>query len=191
MQARGHALRDEAAFADRLIDTTEWLTDQAHEHPEDEPWWAYSQTPERALFQRGIAYLELGRHREASDLFDKAQAALPASYRRDHGRWAASLALARAHDGDVAGAVTAGWQALAIVLDTGSDTIADLQRMRRILDRQQADPAILDEFDGALREIIGPARLLGPVNLSFPASPEPRSLVGHWNPRPSEPTLPE
>lgn len=158
MQARGHALRSEGACADRLIDTTERLTDRAHEHPEDEPWWAYPQTPERALFQRGVAYLELDRHREAADLFGKARAVLPGSYRRDHGRWTANLALARAHEGDVAGAVTAGWQALAIVLDTGSvHTIADLRRMRRILDRQQADPAILDEFDGALRQITGPA----------------------------------
>ena len=109
------------------------------------------------LFQRGVAYRELGRHREAGELIDKARAALPPSYRRGHGRSAASLALAHAPDGDVAGAVCEGWQALAIALDTGSaDTIADLRRMRQILDRQQADPMVLDEFDEALHKIIGP-----------------------------------
>ncbi|HEY2765668.1 MAG TPA: hypothetical protein VGJ13_16910, partial [Pseudonocardiaceae bacterium] len=138
MQARGHALHSQGAVADQLIDTTEGLTDQAHTHPEDEPWWMYFQTPERVLFQRGVAYVDLGRHQEAGDLLEKAQATLPASYRRDHGRWAARLALSRANDGDPAGALTAGLQALSIALDTGSAyTIADLRRMRRILDRQQ------------------------------------------------------
>lgn len=159
MQARGHALQGESYPVERLLDTTEQLTGQAHEHPEDEPWWAYPQSPERALFQRGVAYLELGRHREARNLFEEARAALPASYRRDQGRWAASLALACAHDGDVAGAVAAGRQAVGIVLDAGSVyTIADLRRMRRVLDRHQADQAVLDEFDEALREVIGPTR---------------------------------
>ena len=159
MQARGHALQGESYPVERLLDTTEQLTAQAHEHPDDEPWWAYPQSPERALFQRGVAYLELGRHREARNLFEEARAALPASYRRDQGRCAASLALACAHDGDVASAVAAGRQAVGIVLDTGSIyTIADLRRMRRVLDRHQADQAILDEFDEALREVIGLTR---------------------------------
>jgi tetratricopeptide (TPR) repeat protein len=108
---------------------------------------------------RGVAYRELHRHREARDLFDQARTALPASFRRDHGRWAAGLALACAHDGDLAAALTAGWQAITIALDTGSVyTIADLRSMRQVLDRQQADPVILDELDQALPEIIGPAR---------------------------------
>jgi tetratricopeptide (TPR) repeat protein len=159
MQARGHALRREGVLAQRLLDKTEQFTGQAHEHPQNEPWWAYPQTPDRALFQRGVAYLELGKYREARNLFEQARAALPTFYRRDHGRWAASLAVACAHDGDVAGAVTAGWQAVGIVLDTGSVyTIADLHCMRQVLHRQQADRAILDEFDEALREIVGPTR---------------------------------
>ncbi|HEY2763678.1 MAG TPA: hypothetical protein VGJ13_06650 [Pseudonocardiaceae bacterium] len=160
MQARGHALQHEDAVAEGLIDSTEQLTARAHEHPEDEPWWTYPQTPERVLFQRGVAYRELNRYREARDQFDEARAALPASFHRDHGRWAASLALVCAHDGDVAAALTAGWQAVPIALDTGSVyTIADLRYMRRVLDRQRVDRAILGEFDEALREIIEPTRM--------------------------------
>ncbi|MGH4023592.1 MAG: hypothetical protein ACRDRV_03310 [Pseudonocardiaceae bacterium] len=156
MQARGHAMHSDSAIADRLIDATEQLTNQAYEHPEDEPPWAYRQTPERVLFQRSVAYDELGRHREAGVLAEKARIALPSTYRRDHGRWNATLALARAHDGDVPGALVAGWQALVILLDTGSAyTIADLQRMRRVLDRQQVDQALLDEFDRVLHLVTG------------------------------------
>lgn len=158
MQARGHAMHSDSAIADRLIDTTEQLTNQAYEHPEDEPPWAYRQTPEQALFQRSVAYDELGRYREAGVLADKALTALPQSRRRDHGRWAASLAVARTHDGDVPGALIAGWQALVILLDTGSaNTTADLRRMRRVLDHQLADQALLDEFDRVLQLITGPA----------------------------------
>ena len=159
MQARGHAMRSDGAIADRLIDTTEQLTIQAYEHPEGEPPWGYRQTPERAQFQRSVAYDELGRHREAGVLADKARIALPPSHRRDRGWWAASLALARAHDGDVPGALVAGRQALVILLDTGStNTIAYLRRMRRVLDRQQVDQALLDEFDRLLHLITGPER---------------------------------
>jgi tetratricopeptide (TPR) repeat protein len=94
MQSRGHALQTERAVAERLIDRTEQLTAHACEHPEDEPWWAYAQTPERAMFQRGVIYLELGRFWEARDLLDEARARLPDAYHRDHGRWAASFAVA-------------------------------------------------------------------------------------------------
>jgi tetratricopeptide (TPR) repeat protein len=158
MQARGHAMHNEDADAQRLTDRTQRLTAQAHEHPQDEPWWAYTQTPARVLFQRGLACRELGRHHEARDHFDQARAALPISFRRDHGRWAASFALASAHHGDLTTALTAGWQALGIALDTGSIyTIADLRNMHRVLDRQRADPDLLDEFDEALRELTEPA----------------------------------
>lgn len=164
MQARGHGLQGEGSIAERLMDSTEQLTARAREHSEDEPWWAYPQTSERALFQRGVVCLELGRHREARRLLGSARAALPASFRRDHGRWAASLALACAHDGDVNGALAAGWQAMAIALDAGSVyTIADLQRMRRVLGRGQVDRAILDRFDEALRKMPGPADITQPA----------------------------
>lgn len=155
MQARGHALQGETAVAERLIDRTEQLTTHAREHPEDEPWWTYLQSPDRTLFQRGVAYLGLSRHREAKDLFDQARPVLPASYRRDYGRFTASLALARAHDGDVTGAVTAGLAAMAIAMDTGSVyTIADLRSMRRVLHHQQVDRTTLYDFDEAFRALI-------------------------------------
>jgi hypothetical protein len=157
MQARGHALHSDHAVVDRLINKTERLTDQAHEHPENEPGWVYFQTPDRVGFQRAIAYTELGRHRDAGELLTTAQATLLTADRRDHGRCTARLAVARAHCGDLPAALTAGWQALAIALDTGSaTTIADLQRLYQILEDRHTDPAILDEFATAPTQITPP-----------------------------------
>src|SRR3954452_21511807 len=89
MQGRGHAQRGEPAAAERLIDRAERLTDRGAAHPEDEPWWTYPQTPERAHFQRAVVCLHLGRYAEARDLLEHARDALPGRYRRDHGRLAA------------------------------------------------------------------------------------------------------
>lgn len=118
------------------MDHTETLTATAVERPDDEPAWVYFHAPERVLFQRGVAYVELGRHGAAVELFDAARARLPAGYRRDHGRYAANLAVAAALDGQVDRATAAARDALAGVVETGSaHTVADLRRMRRALDR--------------------------------------------------------
>lgn len=152
-QARGHALDGDADATDRLMDRTEELAARAAEQPDGEPPWVYFAGPERVLFQRGVAYLEVGRHAEAVDLFAGAGARLPAQYRRDHGRYAANLAVAAALDGQVERAAAAGREALAVVIETGSaHTIADLRRMRRALERWSDDPAVA-EFDAALAEV--------------------------------------
>lgn len=149
-EARGHALEGDSNDVDALLDLTEDLTATAAEHPEDEPPWVYFNSPERVLFQRGVAYVELGRHAEAIDLFEAARARLPAAYRRDHGRYAADLAIAAALDGQVDRAVTAGREALTIAVETGSaHTVTDLRRMRSVLNRWPDSPAVA-EFDEAL-----------------------------------------
>ncbi|WP_219419407.1 tetratricopeptide repeat protein [Pseudonocardia nigra] len=151
-EARGHALDGDATAVDRLMDRTEELTAAVAEHPEDEPPWVYFHGPDRVLFQRGVAYLELGRHAEAVELFDAARARLPRTYRRDHGRYASNLALAAALDGQVDRATTVGREALTLAVETSSvHTVADLGRMRRALKRWRTDPAVV-EFDAAVRE---------------------------------------
>lgn len=149
-QARGHALEGESRAVDQLLDVTADLTAAAADHPEDEPPWVYFNNVERVLFQRGVAYLELGRHADAVELFEQARARLPASYRRDAGRYAANLAVAAALDGQVDRAVAAGLEALSIAGQTGSaHTLTDLRRMRRTLDRWPDSPAVV-EFDEAI-----------------------------------------
>jgi tetratricopeptide (TPR) repeat protein len=70
------------------------------------------------LFQRGVAYLELGRHNDALELLIAARAMLPANYRRDHGRYAANIATAAALDGQLDRAASAAREALS---DRGGD----------------------------------------------------------------------
>lgn len=156
-QARGHALDGDGDDTDRLLDLTETLSARAAEQAGGEPPWVYFNGPERVLFQRGVAYVELGRHGAAVDLFDAARARLPAGYRRDHGRYAANLALAAALDGQVDRAATVGREALALAVETGSaHTVADLRRMRRALDRFAESPEVA-EFDAAVAAAGRPA----------------------------------
>lgn len=153
-EARGRALDGDARQVERLLDRSADLTDQAAAEPDAEPPWVYFHAPERSLFQRGVAYLELGRHGEAADLFDAARARLPGTYRRDHGRYSASLALAAALARDADRAVAAGRDALTVVAETGSGhTLTDLRRARRALDPWADDPAVR-ELDAAAAEII-------------------------------------
>ncbi|HEY4004012.1 MAG TPA: hypothetical protein VGM60_02335 [Pseudonocardia sp.] len=150
-QARGHALAGEADLVDRLMDRAETLTARAAENPGGEPSWIYFHGPDRVLFQRGVACLELGRHAEAVELFAAARAALPATYRRDHGRYAANVALAAALAGQVERAASVAREALAIAVETGSaHTAEELRRTRKALSRWTSTPAVAD-FDTALQ----------------------------------------
>jgi hypothetical protein len=98
-------------------------------------------SPERVLFQRGVACVELGRYPEAVELFEVARDALPVGYRRDHGRYAANLAIAAPHDGQDR-AVAAG----------SAHTVTDLRRMRSALAAWEDSPAVR-AFDDALTSV--------------------------------------
>jgi tetratricopeptide (TPR) repeat protein len=153
-EARGHALLGDADPTDRAMDRSEALTQEASEHAEDEPPWVYFQDPGRALFQRGIAYLELGRGQEAAELFERARLALAAAYRRDHGRYAAVTAHAYALSGEVEQATTLGREAATIAAETGSaHTAGDLRRMRRALNKWADDQRVRD-LDVYVRDLV-------------------------------------
>ncbi|MDQ3885722.1 MAG: hypothetical protein M3308_01575 [Actinomycetota bacterium] len=64
-EARGHALDGDTEAIERTLDRAAALTYTAAEHPEDTPPWTYFYDQRRLTFQRGIAYVELGRHRDA------------------------------------------------------------------------------------------------------------------------------
>lgn len=150
-EARGYALDGDAERTDRLMDRAEALTATAAEHPECEPPWIYFHGPDRVLFQRGVAHLELGRYASAVDLFTRARLALPPTYRRDHGRYAANLALAGALAGELDRASRAAMDALNIMIETGSaHTLSELRRARRAMNRWPDAPEVR-EFDAALR----------------------------------------
>jgi hypothetical protein len=92
-------------------------------------------------------------HAAAAELFRAARAHLAPSFRRDHGRYAAKLALAAALDGQVDEATAVGREAVTLALAAGgAHTVADLRRMRRVLEPSNTAPAVI-EFDEVLAEL--------------------------------------
>lgn len=162
-EARGYALDRDADAVDRLMDRTEELAALAAEHPEDEPPWTYFNGPDGVLFQPGVAYLELGRHADAIELFDAASVALPKSYRRDRGRYAANVALAAALDGQLDRAVGTAGEALILTMETGSaHAFDDLSRARRAMNKWPHAPAVA-ESDAMLRAALAEHAYPGPL----------------------------
>ncbi|MGQ0778459.1 MAG: hypothetical protein ACT4NY_29295 [Pseudonocardiales bacterium] len=80
----------------------------------------YFQGPERLTFQRGVAYIELGRHADAVPLLSTALENLAACYERDRARYSAQLALALAGPGDSDRALTVAMRAAELAATTGS-----------------------------------------------------------------------
>ncbi|MGH3869648.1 MAG: helix-turn-helix transcriptional regulator [Pseudonocardiaceae bacterium] len=139
-EARGHALDGDAEAAERALDRSAALTYAAAEHPADAPPWVYFHGPQRLAFQRGVAYVELGRHADAVPLLSTALESLPDCYERDQARYAAQLALALAGAGDADGALVAATRAAELAAATGSALATrDLRRVRAVMRERGAD----------------------------------------------------
>ncbi|RSN01147.1 hypothetical protein DMB42_39850 [Nonomuraea sp. WAC 01424] len=78
---------------------------RAAEHPENEPPWMYFYDEGWFLMQRGMAELELGDGRRATDYLERGLSTLPDRYRRDRAWFGACLARAQALQGDAEAAV--------------------------------------------------------------------------------------
>ncbi|MEV0388738.1 helix-turn-helix transcriptional regulator [Nonomuraea sp. NPDC050643] len=105
MAGRGHAKLGEANQARTRLAEAEDLIRTAAEHPEDEPPWMYFYDEGWFLMQRGMAELELGDGRRASDYLERGLSTLPDHYRRDRAWFGACLARAQALQGDAEAAV--------------------------------------------------------------------------------------
>ncbi|MGH3852831.1 MAG: helix-turn-helix transcriptional regulator [Pseudonocardiaceae bacterium] len=139
-EARGHALDGDVDATERALDRSAELTYSAAEHPEDAPPWVYFHGPQRLAFQRGVAYVELGRHAEAAPLLSTALESLPDCYERDRARYAAQLALALAGAGDADGALVAATRAAELAAATGSALATrELRRVRAAMRERGAD----------------------------------------------------
>jgi transcriptional regulator with XRE-family HTH domain len=130
-EARGHALDGDAEATERALDRSAALAYAAADHPEDAPPWVYFQGPERLAFQRGVAYVELGRYADAAPLLSTALERLPDCYERDRARYAAELALALAGAGEADKALVVAFRAAELAAATGSAlAIRELRRVR-------------------------------------------------------------
>ncbi|MCA1702011.1 MAG: helix-turn-helix domain-containing protein [Actinobacteria bacterium] len=152
-EARGHALDGDTAVTERALDRSAALTHAAAEHPDDAPPWVYFNDPDRLAFQRGVAYVELGRHTDAVPLLSTALEHLTNGYDRDRGRYAGMLALALAGAAEAEEAVACAKRAAELAVATGSALAArELRRVRTMLHEQgaQREVAALAEYLRAL-----------------------------------------
>ncbi|SDM36913.1 hypothetical protein SAMN05421874_1629 [Nonomuraea maritima] len=117
MAGRGHAQMGEANQARTQLAEAEHLIRTAAEHPEDEPPWMYFYDEGWFLMQRGMAELELGDGRRATDYLARGLVTLPGHYRRDRAWYGACLARAHAMQDNAEAAV-------ATALDVSSDAMA-------------------------------------------------------------------
>ena len=157
-EARGHALAGDADAAERALDRSAALTYAAAEHPEGAPPWVYFHGPQRLAFQRGVAYVELGRHADAVALLSTALAGLPDCYERDRARYAAQLALASAGAGDADGALVVATRAAELAAATGSALATrELHRVHTAMRERGADAqaGALAEHVRALADELG------------------------------------
>jgi tetratricopeptide (TPR) repeat protein len=154
-EARGHALGGDAETTERALDQSAGLTYAAAEHPDDAPPWVYFNDPSRLAFQRGVAYVELGRHSNAVPLLSTAVAALTNGYTRDQARYAAILALAPAGVGEAEQALVHAKLAAELAVATGSALAA--QELRRVLAtlREQGAQRAVAELAEHLRALTG------------------------------------
>lgn len=106
MEARGHALNQDADRAHHLLDEAQGLIVRAAEHPEDEPPWMYFYDETWFTLQRGMAQLHLHAWQLAVDQITTGLEALPDDYRRDKAWYRACLSHALAGAGEAAQALT-------------------------------------------------------------------------------------
>jgi tetratricopeptide (TPR) repeat protein len=144
-EARGHALGGDAEATERALDQSATLTYTAAEHPDDAPPWVYFNDPSRLAFQRGVAYVELGRHPNAVPLLSTALGSLTNGYTRDKARYAAMLALALAGAGEVEAALVHAKRGAALAVATGSAlAVRELRRVRAALRGHRAEHAMTE-----------------------------------------------
>jgi transcriptional regulator with XRE-family HTH domain len=142
-EARGHALGGDVEATERALDRSAALTHAAAEYPDDAPPWVYFNDPSRLAFQRGVAYVELGRYADAVPLLFTALESLANGYERDRARYAAMLALALAGAGEAEAAVLHAKRSAELAVATGSALAArELRRVRAVLREQGAEQAV-------------------------------------------------
>lgn len=144
-EARGHALHGDTEATERALDHSTALTYAAAEHPDSAPPWVYFNDPYRLAFQRGVAYVELGRHADAVPLLAAALGSLAQGYDRDRGRYAGMLALALAGAGAAEESVVHAKRAAELAVVTGSALAArELRRVRAVLHAQGAEREVAE-----------------------------------------------
>ncbi|MCA2220596.1 helix-turn-helix domain-containing protein [Nonomuraea aurantiaca] len=128
MAGRGHAQMGEANHARTRLAEAEELIRTAAEHPDDEPPWMYFYGEGWFLMQRGMAELELGDGRRATDYIERGLSTLPEPYRRDRAWFGACLARAHIMQGDAEAATSIALNVAPDAAAVNAYAVAELRR---------------------------------------------------------------
>ncbi|MGI5268427.1 helix-turn-helix domain-containing protein [Nonomuraea sp. CA-218870] len=128
MAGRGHAQMGEANQARTQLAEAEHLIRAAAEHPEEEPPWMYFYDEGWFLMQRGMAELELGDGRRATDYLERGLSTLPGHYHRDRAWYGACLARAQAMQGDAEAAVATALSVAPDAIALNAYAVTELRR---------------------------------------------------------------
>ncbi|MFL6115404.1 MAG: hypothetical protein ACJ786_29270 [Catenulispora sp.] len=131
-EAHGHAIDANPGETDRALDLAAGLVEQVDSAAavgHDPTIVRYCAIPLYESISQAKCHLELGRATEAIDSFRVVLDTLPPDYHRDRGQYLARLTQSYVLGEQPEAACTAGEEALAIALETGSSrTISDLRR---------------------------------------------------------------
>src|SRR3984893_2511122 len=149
-EAYGLALAGQADECHRRLDAALELSAQASDRDLEGP--ARYCIPGFVEMWRATCLMELGRPRQAIDVFERELATLPSHHYRDRGVYLGRLAVAYATEGSPEPAVARGRQAQEVARATGSDRIGrELVRLGLKLDRWRDLPEV-SELRRALGE---------------------------------------
>ncbi|MFC4111078.1 helix-turn-helix domain-containing protein [Nonomuraea zeae] len=141
MAGRGHAQLGEANQARTRLAEAEDLIRTAAEHPENEPPWMYFYDEGWFLMQRGMAELELGDGRRATDFIMRGLSTLPESYRRDRAWYGACLTRAHILQGDIEAATTVATDVAQDAVTLNAYAVKELRRAAHEIAKASASGA--------------------------------------------------
>jgi tetratricopeptide (TPR) repeat protein len=142
-EAHGLALIGSAEACQRKLDEALELSAKDSEQDHDGP--ARYCIPAFVQIWRATCLMELGKSREAIDIFERELALLPSGHYRDRGVYLGRLAVAYAGEGTPEAAILPGRQARDVAKSTGSDRITrELRKLYGMLDRWEHVAEVAD-----------------------------------------------
>ncbi|WP_345646530.1 helix-turn-helix transcriptional regulator [Streptomyces tremellae] len=158
-EAEGHALAGDHGSSMRALDRARALLARAPADPA-QPVLGASHVPDQVAMITGWCLLDLGRPREAAEVFDREMCRVAPTALRTRARYGTRQALAHALAGDIDRACALTHDVLSAVHTVGSATVAlDVRRLSRTLARHPRHRAV-KEVEPLLAFALSPAARL-------------------------------
>ncbi|MEW2548665.1 helix-turn-helix transcriptional regulator [Streptomyces sp. NPDC047002] len=158
-EAEGHSLAGDHGSSMRALDRARALLARVPADPA-QPVLGASHVPDQVAMITGWCLLDLGRPRQAAEVFDREMHRVAPTALRTRARYGTRQALAHALAGDIDQACALAHDVLSAVHTVGSATVAlDVRRLSRTLARHPRHPAV-KEVEPLLAFALSPAARL-------------------------------